>query len=57
MDYFFVLSRCVIYSEDKTVMNEHLCIVLKCIKQIVLEILVMDKITIVVGDEYISFSP
>lgn len=45
------MLRYVIYSEGKTVMNEYLCIVLKYIKQMVLEIQVeMDKTTVVVGD-------
>lgn len=47
---FLILSRYVIYSEDKTVMNEHLCIGWKYIKEMVLKILEMDKIAVMVGD-------
>lgn len=56
---FLILSRYIIYSEDEAVMSERLCIVLKYIKQMVLEIQVeMDKTTIVVGDyNTLSFSP
>ena len=33
MGFVKILSRYVLHNEDKTVMNEHLCIVLKYIKK------------------------